>query len=150
MSSRDSNTFPELKDIETMVTRLEEIPVFQADEYGWDNHYLRIRAVFYDDKHDSYSVFVDYIFPRNCGRELIMQPKEINTYLKTGQGLYSDNTSMWKLTSWDVRYVPASTTSDHFDVDHKDYYEPFMENFKTGSSRSDFFEVWSDEEIIFK
>lgn len=94
MSSRDANTYPELKDIETMVAKLEEIPVFKDTEYGWNSHYLRIRAVYYDDKHDSYSVFADYIFPRNCNKENIMKPKEINSYLKTGQGLYSDDESM--------------------------------------------------------
>jgi uncharacterized protein YeaO (DUF488 family) len=150
MSSRDANTYPELSDIETMVSKLEEIPVFKDKKYGWDSHYLRIRAVYYDDKHESYSVFVDYLFPRNCKKENIMQPKEINKYLKTGQGLYSDGESMWKLTSWDVRYVPASTTSDHFHLDHKNYYEPFMKNYESGISRSDFFEDWLNTEVTFK
>lgn len=62
MSSRDANTYPELRDIETMVAKLEEIPIYKNEEYGWYNHYLRIRAVYYDDKNDSYSTFVDYIF----------------------------------------------------------------------------------------
>jgi len=136
MSSRDANTYPELRDIETMVAKLEEIPIYKDEEYSWNNHYLRIRAVYYDDKHDSYSTFIDYIFPHNEKKENIMPLNEINKFLQNGQGLYSDGESMWKLTSWDIRYVPALTTSDHFHLDHKNYYIPFMKNFETGSSRS--------------
>jgi len=150
MSSRDASTYPDLQDIETMVKKLEEIPVFKDKKYGFDSHYLRIRAVYFDNKHESYVVFVDYIYPKNCKKEKIMLPKEINKYLKTGQGLYSDGQSMWMLTDWDVRYVPAITTSDHFHLDHKDYYDPFMEKYQSGISRNDFFEDWLHADKLFE
>ena len=35
----------------------------------------------------------------------------------------------------DIRYVPFMQISEHFHLDHRDYYEPFMEQYKIGSAR---------------
>lgn len=42
---------------------------------------------------------------------------------------------MWKLTYWDIRYVSTTQISDHFHLDHKEYYEPYTDNFRIGHSR---------------
>ena len=49
--------------------------------------------------------------------------------------LYSDGGAMWFITHWDIRYVPCSQISDHFHLDHKDYYESFVETYRYGSTR---------------
>ena len=35
----------------------------------------------------------------------------------------------------DIRYVPFMQISEYFHLDHRDYYEPFMEQYKIGSTR---------------
>lgn len=82
-------------------------------------------------------MFVDYLYPRHSLEE-VLTPKEINSYLNDGQGLYNDGELMWKITSWDIKYVECTQTSDHFHLDHKDYYTEFMHNYQYGLLRDDF------------
>lgn len=35
----------------------------------------------------------------------------------------------------DIRYVPCMQISDHFHLDHKDYYQPFMDRYRVGFAR---------------
>ena len=133
MSSRTANTFPELKDVETIVEKLESIKLPKDDDY--QGHFLRIRAVFFDNKHDQYSVFADYLYPHGRQDEVI-RPKQLDEYLQDGQGLYHDEKYMWKLTFWDIRYIECYQVSDHFHPDHKDYYDNYMRNFQFGINRT--------------
>lgn len=135
LGSRTSNLFPKLRDVETIVSKLESVKMPAGDNYT--RHVLRPRGVYFDDKHDTYSVFADYIYPRGKKNEALT-PKQIDAVLKDGQGLYSDEHSMWKITFWDIRYVSAMQASDHFHFDHKEYYEPYMDNFRIGHSRDGF------------
>jgi hypothetical protein len=135
LASRTSNLFPKLRDVEEIVARLESIKLPNGKD--WAEHYLRPRGVHFDDKHEQYSVFADYLYP--LGKEKrTLTPKQIDAVLKDGEGLYSDRQSMWKLTFWDIRYVSTNQVSDHFHLDHKDYYEPYMDNFRIGHSREGF------------
>jgi hypothetical protein len=135
LASRTSNLFPKLRDVEEIVVRLESIKLPKGKD--WAEHYLRPRGVHFDDKHEQYSVFADYLYP--LGKEKrTLTPKQIDAVLKDGQGLYSDSQSMWKLTFWDIRYVSTNQVSDHFHLDHKYYYEPYMDNFRIGHSREGF------------
>jgi hypothetical protein len=138
LGSRTSNLFPRLEDVEEIVRRLESIALPKGAD--WEQHYIRPRGVYFDDKHEQYCVFADYIFPH--GKEqTTLSPETVNRVLKDGQGLYSDETSMWYLTHWDIRYVESNQMSDHFHLDHKAYYEPYMDNFRIGNSR----EGWISE-----
>lgn len=134
LSSRTANTFPDLAEVEYIVERLEavKLPV----EEDWDKHIIRPRAVYFDNKHDTFTVFADYIFNHKRKREPVW-PDHIDSFLQDGQGLRSDGHSMWHLTAWDVRYTEAMQISDHFHLDHKDYYEPFMNNYRIGMPRDE-------------
>ena len=82
-------------------------------------------------------MFADYLYP--IGEErTTLSPDTVNAILKDGEGLYSDDTAMWKLTHWDIRYVASNQISDHFHLDHKSYYEPYMDNFQIGHARGGF------------
>jgi hypothetical protein len=45
---------------------------------------------------------------------------------------------MWCVTQWDIMYVPCMQISDHFHLDHKDYYQPFMDHYRIGIARDEF------------
>jgi hypothetical protein len=132
LSSRTANQFPDLKEVESILERLERVPLPKPREF--DRHYLRPRAVFFDDKHEQFYVFVDYLFQRDDADRMLL-PERLNTVLRDGEGLHGDAGVEWYITFWDVRYVETSQQSDHFHVDHKQYYESFLDNFRFGSPR---------------
>jgi hypothetical protein len=135
LASRTSNLFPKLKDVEEMVLRLESITLPTGEE--WAHHYLRPRAVYFDDKHEQYTVFADYLYPRGKAQD-VLRPSILNRVLRDGQGLYSGGGWMSHLTYWDIRYVQTMQVSDHFHLDHKDHYELYMNNFQSGLARYHF------------
>src|SRR5215831_4247391 len=51
------------------------------------------------------------------------------------RALRSDGQASWYPTFWDIRYVPTTQISDHFHQDHKEYYEPYMNNYRIGLAR---------------
>jgi hypothetical protein len=132
LSSRVAHTFPTLKDVEEIVRRLQTIPLPQGGD--WAHQYMRPRAVYFDNKHENFTVFADYLFPKD-ENPAPLTPTVVNEVLRDGQGLYADDLAMWYLTHWDIRYVPTNQVSDHFHLDHKDYYGPYLDNFKTGIAR---------------
>jgi hypothetical protein len=142
LGSRTSNLFPKLKDVEEIVRRLESIKMPKGED--WAHHYIRPRAVYFDDKHEQYTVFADYLYPREKQKD-VLRPAILNRVLKDGQGLYTDGDWMSHLTHWDVRYVETSQVSDHFHLDHKDYYEPYINNFQSGLARHRYFVGDMDE-----
>lgn len=135
LGSRTAHTFPTLTDVEEIVRRLESIELPKGVD--WDRHYLRPRAVYFDNKHEQFSVFADYLYPERHASEAV-NPTALNKFLKDGEGLYSDGGGMWYLTHWDIRYVASTQISDHFHLDHKDYYQPFMDRYRVGLARDEF------------
>jgi len=135
LSSRTSNIFPSLKEVEEIIRRLESIPLPKGKD--WEHHYIRPRGVYFDNKHEQFVVFADYLYPRGES-ETVLKPDAINDILQDGMGLYSDGNGMWYLTHWDVEYIETSQISDHFHLDHKDYYEKHMDNYKIGMARDSF------------
>lgn len=135
LSSRTATTFPTLKDVEEIVNRIESIKLPEGDT--WDHHYIRPRAVYFDNKHEQFSVFADYLYTKKTEDKLIM-PHAINEVLRDGMGLYSEDGAMWYITNWDIRYICTNQISDGFHLDHQEYYKPFMRNFTSGMARSSF------------
>lgn len=131
MSSRTANTFPELKDIDIIIDKIESIKLPTPREgYWWNKHRLRLRAVYYDNKHGDYRIFVDYLFPHDEPNESVLQTSHFETIMENATGLYRQGAIMWQIAFWDLRYVKSMNASDNFHEDHRDYYEPFMDNFK--------------------
>jgi hypothetical protein len=107
---------------------------------GFSQHYIRLRAVYFDDKHEQFSVFADYLYPHDDVKSTI-KPAALNEVLQSGMGLHQDDTGMWYLTHWDVRYVPTHPYSDRFQPDGAEHYDRFMSSFTVGFAR----EGWIDE-----
>jgi hypothetical protein len=94
---------------------------------------IRPRAIHFDDKHENFTVFADYLVPYE--QEPSLSPRDFNAILDDGNGLHSDRTSMWYITNWDVKLQRINPHSDHFDLDHYDFYDPYRGNFVIGSPR---------------
>lgn len=132
LSSRISHTFPDLNEVEHIAKKLESISLPGGE---FKEHYLRLRAVYFDDKHEQFSVFADYLYPKDDAKRAI-PPLKLDGVLQTGRGLHSDESGMWYLTQWDITYVPTSPYSDRFHLDSREYYEPHMSNFTVGFNRA--------------
>lgn len=127
LSSRDSSYFPDLSEAEFIINRLASIrPKGQHEA-------VRPRAIYFDDKHEQFYVFVDYLVPE--GAEPSLSPQHFEGVLHDWRGLHSGDQSEWYLTGWDVMVVRTSPFSDHYHKDHSDYYEPYLRNFERGMFR---------------
>lgn len=120
-------SFPNLKDAEKIIDVIEQAPKLPK------NYFFRPRAIYFDNKHDQFTVFLDYIVSKETA--IILTPSQLHGYFSDGMGLYKDETGMWYLTNWDIRLIKANMYSDHYHRDSKSYYEPYIQDFKIGSYR---------------
>lgn len=128
LSCRDAARFPSLAEVELIISRLEEIRPKN------DNELVRPRAVYYDDKHEQFFVFADYLVP--CDSTPSLSPAEFEGKLQDWHGLHSDGKSSWYSTGWDIKKVETDPLSDdHYQFDHADYYEMYLRNFERGAFR---------------
>jgi len=88
-------------------------------------HFVRMRSVFYDDKHGTFTWYLDYMHPHD--ESPVMSPEQI------AQALGEDD--IWN-HSHDVEVRHYSEFSDHYDPDHYDYYLENMGQFILGLPRT--------------
>lgn len=136
MSSRYSNAYPYLESIETIVKIFEKIKIYEDKEYGWNSHYLRLRAVYYDDRHSTHIAYLDYIYPNGCDIGNIIFPQELSELLS--DAFTDEEHKVMNLPTWDVLYIAEAISSDGFQLDHKKYYEPYLKDFEQGDAREEF------------
>lgn len=135
LSCRHSNKYPYLDSIEAIASILEEVPIFKDQENWWDSHYLRPRAVYYDDKHSNHIAYVDYIFPEET-KDKVINPQKLENILSAA--FRKHEYKRMNLPFWDILYLEERTTSDSFKLDHKRFYEPYLKDFEIGSARKEF------------
>ena len=140
LSCRHSNTYPYLESIETIVSLIEKVSIYKNLDAGWNSHFLRLRAVYYDDKHCNHTAFVDYIYPSDTNKKNIIQPKALKDILF--KAFTKKEYDVMNMPDWDFIYIPESTVSDSFQLDHKRYYEPYLKEFETGMTRKNFLHDW--------
>lgn len=106
--------------------RLDEMEQLELPE----GHILRLRAVYFDEKHCNYRLYLDYMVPHNAELEGITINENVIEFLNNRivDGVYYDI----DLIQYD--YMPWS---DHFDIDHQCYYNQFIDEFKLGSEREE-------------
>lgn len=139
MSCRHSNTYPYLKGIEAIVSILEKVTLYK-DKYGLKSQYLRLRAVYYDDKHCNHVAYVDYIYPKGTKKDKIIGPKKMNRVLSK---LFSDmEDRVLNQPDWDIIYLEESVGGDSFQLNHKRYYQPYLKEFEKGEERNKFLHNW--------
>lgn len=108
--------------IENIIEEIKSIPMENED------HFVRIRSVYFDDKHFSYIFYLDYMYP-NSDNPCISSAK-IQEFL--GDGYAKEDGRFYQ---FDVRTISYFKGSDHFDPDHYDYYVPYDSYYKEGKER---------------
>ncbi|CAG9273081.1 restriction endonuclease [Burkholderia cepacia] len=110
--------------LESIAARVAEIEAIDLP----GDHHLRIRAVYYDDKHGGYTWYLDYLRPY---RNLVpVSIASLKRRLKDGWGFEDGQTY-----HFDIVVRSTSPSSDHYDVDHYDYYEDDAHAFSWGIDR---------------
>lgn len=151
LSSRDSLTFSEIGLVEKFIEviegfdKIDKRKLVGLERCTNSREYLLPRAVYYDDKNTNFLVFLDYMYYTK------EKPKarlvDFDQYF---------NEKNWNIegvsVNWDIRFVEANFGSDHFRINHKDYYKNFMDNFKIGYSRdsNEFNRLYEDYDYIEK
>ena len=108
--------------IEKIIEDIKSIPLKNKD------HFIRIRSIYFDDKHFSYVFYIDYMYPNAdspCFSIAQIQEMLGDGYTKEDGRFYN----------FDVRIISYFKGSDHFDPDHYNYYIPYDSYFKGGKER---------------
>ncbi|OEH85575.1 hypothetical protein BHU72_01895 [Desulfuribacillus stibiiarsenatis] len=134
LSSRSSLTFCELQFVEKLIEVIEAFNGIDKKKLigleRWTNkrEYLVPRAVHYDDKNTIFTVFLDYMFFR--GEKPKARVVDFDIYF---------NQNNWNIdgvrVNWDICFLEENFASDHFNINHKDYYKNYMDHFKIGYER---------------
>ena len=117
-----SATKHHLPSIASRISEFEALPLPKG-------HFIRPRAVWYDDKNGGYQWYIDYLRPR--GEPAAMSKAMLLRALKDGWALDDGQTY-----HWDISLVQYSEFSDHYDKDHYDFYTRYIPNFLNGKPRS--------------
>ena len=88
-------------------------------------HFIRLRSVYYDDKHGTYTWYLDYMHPHK--ETPAMNAQGVARAL--GEEQMPDHCH-------DVEVKGYSEFSDHYDADHYDFYVKNMGNFILGLPRA--------------
>jgi len=98
---------------ESIDKRLDEIETIKLPE----DHFIRVRSIWFDDKNGAYSWNLDYMAPSsNQPNETILQTIE----RALGSGYALEDGQIYDFT---LKRRAYSKHSDHYDPDHYDYYE---------------------------
>lgn len=126
-----------LVSIEMRIAELEAIELPKG-------HFIRPRSVWYNDKSGEYVWYIDYMRPHEEIRAI--SKAFLLDHLKDGWALEDG-----QLYCWDINFVKYHPYSDHFDIDHYDYYSRYLPNFLGGTPRerdSDIEEYWSTRQEL--
>lgn len=132
LASRYAHTFPSLVIVEQLITWIEKCKLLlPAGSHWWNDHVLRPRAVYLDDRNSNLYVYLDYIFPSG-GEKVVVSRSSL---LEQIRALRPDEFCYNEPLRWDIRYVECNFLSDRYHPDSKMFYEPYLHHFKGGSER---------------
>ncbi|WP_368904888.1 restriction endonuclease [Bacillus wiedmannii] len=99
----------------------------------------QLRCIYFDDKHGTYTVFVDVILDQDA---LSNNPFGLVTDLeqKFAESIFGKHVGVsdgegYLSVDWDVKVHLEKTNSDRYTPHAKKFYTPYMEHFKGGFSR---------------
>ncbi|HHQ4462527.1 TPA: restriction endonuclease [Aeromonas veronii] len=104
--------------LDVIERQIEKIESYHLPE----KHFLRLRSVYFDDKHGTFMWYVDYMHPHD------------QAPVKTVDKLDADFEDEWNF-SYDFKIRSYSEHSDHYDPDHYDFYDRYMGQFILGMFR---------------
>ncbi len=108
--------------IETQIESLEKVKL-------QNDHFIRLRSVYYNDKGGAFTWYVDYMRPYDY--EQIYNINQLREIL--GEGGVCEYGQM---NFYDIKYRKYSKYSEHYDQDHYDYYDDYVGSFALGYRRT--------------
>ncbi len=117
--------------------RLDELKQLKLPE----NHYIRLRAVYFDDKYTNFLLYLDYLLPQGLSKEKFKPSTDVINFCteRIVEGILYDV---------DLKIYEYNGYSDNFDLDHQSYYSYYISNFKLGMGREKngiFYTVFRDD-----
>lgn len=139
MSSRFAASPPNLDDIRRIVQCVETVNsrLGRRGQFGTRNH-LRTRSIYYDNKHCTYLVYVDFLVSLEGEKQEFDQQSilsELSRTMDTRQP--GKKIPYMNDPDWDVLRIKCCMTSDSFEIDSKYYYEKYLDHFEKGKLRED-------------
>lgn len=110
--------------LESVDARLDDLEALEFPH----GHFIRPRAVWYDDKNGGYSWYLDYMFPHD--QQPVMTKQTLANNLGDGYALEDG-----QVHNFDISLIKYHPFSDHYDKDHYDYYLRYMPNYLSGTKR---------------
>lgn len=137
LSSRLNMHFQGLSTVESIYNIVEEV----SKEFKVS---MRLRAVYYDDKYTNYYAFVDLLIDKrderflNEERNPFMESEYEKLIAQVEQALpYCVNIDIGYLPiQWDLKGYQVNKSHDGYDPLGKEYYTPYIQNFRLGYDRN--------------
>ncbi|MGR5280361.1 restriction endonuclease [Photobacterium damselae] len=124
--------------IEARIADIEDIDLPEG-------HFIRPRAVYYNDKSGCYTWYIDYMYPNGGDPELTTA--ELKHILGDGYALEDG-----QIYTFDVKRRAYLSHSDHYDPDHYDYYNnhmyQYLHGFERESGWEDYHEASSSKDAL--
>ena len=121
--------------LSSIKSRVAEIQSIKLPE----DHFMRIRAVHFDDKNGNYVWYLDYMYPND--QRPVIGTAEIASALGDGYALEDG-----QIYHFDVIHRSYFKYSDHYDPDHYDYYQSYASHFYHGLERPRDYEQYEESE----
>lgn len=126
---------------ESIETRIADIEAIDLPE----EHFIRPRAVYFNDKSGCYTWYIDYMYPN--GSDPTLTTAELKHILGDGYALEDG-----QIYTFDVKRRAYLSHSDHYDPDHYDYYNNHMHQYLNGFERKsdwdDYHEAFSSKDVL--
>jgi hypothetical protein len=120
---------------ESIEARISDIQGINLPE----EHFIRPRAVYFNDKSGCYTWYIDYMYPN--GSEPELSTADLKHILGDGYALEDGQVYIF-----DVKLRAYLSHSDHYDPDHYDYYNDHMHEYLHGFERKS---GWDDYHEAF-
>lgn len=140
LSSRLSVHFSTVRFITKIYDYVQD--VFTELDLGVKGIDLQLRAIYYDDKYTNYLAYVDFLADKTDAPD---SPFELSSLKKEIENTFRDSLLPYMIEleegggislSWDVKaYFVRGYNDDSFDPHDKDFYAPYIDNFKQGYGR---------------
>lgn len=140
LSSRLSMYFNTVRYISKIYDYVQD--VFNELDLGVKGIDLQLRAIYFDDKYTNYLAYVDFLADEKDAPD---NPFELSDLTKKIEATFRDSLLPYMIElnegggislTWDVKaYFVRGYHYDGFDPHDKDFYTPYIDNFKQGYGR---------------
>ncbi|MDA2519989.1 restriction endonuclease [Bacillus cereus] len=110
----------------------------RKNELDMESIDLQLRGIYYDDKYTAYMAFIDCIVDKHIAPDDPFELSEIKKDIKAIENELPDFIDVkggYITLNWDVKVYFENKYSDAYSPHAKEFYMPYMNNFKSGFRR---------------